>query len=439
MPPALWPQVLAEHSLRRPAALRAPLSQPLLTPAELFALLVAAAESIRRGTPRELRLYLGDRKMVWRQTVDQLGAAYPGLLPQRADATLAGYGERLRRRGYPCFAIMLNNCQVLSPTVWRRVREFAAGLSAELGFPLGGFDANLFAGNYRRTPFGVHTDELDVFTWIVEGAKRFRVWPAEQLDPLFGASAAAPRHPHDYADLRARGQRLEGRAGDLLYWPKEYWHVAEAGADQLSSTLSIGRDPQLPIQAWARELMAKVAGELGAQLAAPTELALAAASAELPAALGGLAVAAGQPSLPQRFERELRLRWMCWATSLGLRTPARARPKPLRVKDRLRGDPDWPIYSLVWKRSLFCAANGYAIAIPASKRIEKILMRLNSGAIVLVGDLYLSLSRDAERQWLQVLLHSLLAFRAISVVETRPRSRPAGAGTRKALTGSEKK
>lgn len=431
--------------MREASALPAPLQQPLLEKAELFSLLVAAADSIRGGVPRDLRLYLGDPKMVLRQTVEHLGAAYSGLLPRRADRTLAGYGERLRgKHGYPCFAIMLNDCQTLSAPLWSRVRDFVAGLIDEVGFPLGGVDANVFAGNYRRTPFGVHTDDRDVFTWIVEGKKSFLVWPWETLAPSRGPQAEAPRHPHDYADVRKQAQRLRGVAGDLLYWPREYWHVAEAGPEQLSATLSIGLDPRLPAQDWARELLgglgAMAVGSpvepdgrsarrsaprtssrppLRARLREPARSRLSAA--ELPSDLARLAAAVAEGTMAQRFERDLRLRWMCWTTGVGLRTPPRAEVRPPRPTDRVRGDARWPIAWTRWNGQLLCSANGYALALrtsaPTSKDMELVLERLCSEHEILLRDLYSSLSRNTELAQIQTLLTTLLSCRAIEYVE----------------------
>lgn len=425
MPRDFWARYLAAHSLRETAELRAPLPQPLLTSDELFALLVAAADSIRQGTPRELRLYLGDQKMVRRQTGEQLGAAYGQLLPRRSDRTLAGYGERLRtRHATPCFAIMLNDCQTLSPTVWARVRDFAAGLVERTGFPLGGVDANLFAGNYRRTPFGVHTDDRDVFTWIVEGPKRFLVWPWKQLAPLFGPEARRPRQPHDYADLRARAQRLSGRSGDLLYWPREYWHVAEAGAGELCATLSIGIDPRLPARAWGKELLGNLAALAVGEPASSHGPGPAAAhrrhpAEEVPPDLLRVIAAVAEGSMAERFERELRLRWMCWRTALGLRTPPRDPPHPLRPDDRLYGSPQSPIARVEWNGLMLCAVNGYGLAVPTWRGIERVFERIASGELFRPRDLYLSLSRGAETPHLQSLLSALVSCRALSYADLR--------------------
>lgn len=413
--------------------MRAPLPQPLLTPRELFALFIAAADSVRAGIPRELRLYLGDARMVRRQTGEQLGDAYLPLLPRAADRTLARYGERLRRRGYPCFALMLNNSQVLSPILWARVRDFAAGLVEARGVLPGGMDANLFAGNYRRTPFGVHTDELDVFTWIVEGKKRFLLWPKEALDPLFAPppGGAAPRQPHRYADLRGRAQRLDGEAGDLLYWPRQYWHVAEAGAGQLSATLSIGHDPSLPGQAWARELLGNLAALAVGPPAEPprgrsalsgnrtTRAAQSrrAVRDELPPDLTRLVAAVSEGSLARRFERDLRLRWMCWITGYGLRTPPGADVRAPRPTDLVRGDVRWPLRVVEWNGHHLIGTNGYSFAVPSWPTLDSLLTHLGSGEVVRIGDLYSSLSPDVQSPRLQALLSALLACRALAYVE----------------------
>ena len=417
MPAEFWPRHLAEHPLDAPATLRAPLPAPLLQEPELWALLVAAAESTRRGLPRELRLYLGDARMVWRQTVEQRGLAFFDLLPRPADRSLAGYGERLsRKHGAACFAIILNNCAALSPALWFRVRDFTHGLLEHVGFPAGGVDANLFAGNYRRTPFGVHTDDRDVFTWVVSGPKRFLAWPWQTLAKVLGPQARTPRSPHAYGDYRARAHKLAGKQGDLLYWPKEYWHVAEAGRGALSSTLSIGLDHRLPARGWVQAALAEQLGENASEalmsraaLRGPAqELA-----SELPARLRRALGAVRAPSLVARLERELRLGWMAWVSGIGLAAPARAVAPTLRVSDLLQRDVRYPICWQEWRGELLCAANGYSLSIPTWSGAVDFLRALNASSVVRARDV-LSLTGSREHQGRQrALLEMLLSFRAV--------------------------
>lgn len=254
IPSGFWINYLRERTLDEPAVVRSPFAVSLVTPGDIFDALVTAAESERAGLPRALRLYLGDRDQVRRQTIDGAGAAYWDTLPRRDDRSLAGYGARLQQRGHECFALLLNESQRVIPAIWFRVCDFLRELYEVAGFPAGGADANIFAGNYHRTPFGVHTDDRDVFTWIVEGRKQFLVWPRAALDGVMGPGG---RDAHDYADLRASAITLAGDAGDLLYWPHPYWHVAESNraASELVTTLSIGLDRTLPAATWMRDAL----------------------------------------------------------------------------------------------------------------------------------------------------------------------------------------
>jgi hypothetical protein len=72
---------------------------------------------------------------------------------------------------------------------------------------------------------------------------------------------------------------------------------------------------------------------------------------------------------------------------------------------------------------LLCVVNGYSFAGPAWPGIDKILMRLQSGEVIRIRDLYSSLSRKAELPRLRSFLHLLLSLRAISLVEDRASGR----------------
>ncbi len=422
IPSGFWKDHVREHSLDAPALVRSPFPAPLVTPDDIFEALVTASDAERAGTPCELRLYLGDRDGVRRQTVDGLGAAYRDILPRRDDGSLSGYAQRVRRHGHQCFALLLNESQSVIPEIWFRVRDFLCGLYEESGFPAGGADANIFAGNYRRTPFGVHTDDRDVFTWIVEGRKKFLVWPREVLDGVVGPGK---RDAHDYADFRAHAIPLEGDAGDLLYWPHTYWHVAESERDGMVTTLSIGLDRTLPAEAWMREaLLELVRGPLESSERITHHTfesrRLARSVRALPPQLTRALKAHRRRSEGPDLERELRLKWMCWLTGFGMKLPPRAIPVELFNGDRVRGDAHHPITCTSWRDEMLCSANGYGFAVPRAAECAAFIRELNSRRELSVADLRRRFSQELTPSRLDAMLEAFVSFRAL---QHRPEAR----------------
>lgn len=203
---------------------------------ELFRWIVGGAD---RSTAR-FRLYSEGRA----QTIGR------ELLPRVEDGGFAGWIERVEAAGVPDVALVVNGVQALDREAWQRVLPF---VRERIDSRTGGVSMEVFVGRYRRGPFGVHKDDQDVFTCVVTGRKRFLVWPFEVLAARFGVPASerervcvieglsATNLPDE---LRACAITLEGEAGDLLYWPASYWHVAERGdaihADAGDYTLTYG-------------------------------------------------------------------------------------------------------------------------------------------------------------------------------------------------------
>ncbi|ATB40760.1 hypothetical protein CYFUS_006216 [Cystobacter fuscus] len=416
VPGTFWDGYLRAHPLSRPAVVRRPFPEPLTTPEALFQGLTLAAADARAGRPNELRLYLGDPKMVYRQTSEYLGDRYWELLPRAEDGSLGGYAERLRaRHGYTCFALMLNNCQTVVPGLWFRLRDFYSGLFERTGFLRGGTDCNLFAGNYRATPFGAHTDAQDVFTVIIEGRKRLLAWPPKVFQQM---EQPLSENPHDYQRYRSRARVLEGKAGDLLYWPREYGHVAESVDEGLVTTLSLGLDRGSTAASWVEAALSEVIGEALSMEEQTAPLPFrkserSRAARALPRDFSVALEAARSPKAAPRLERALRLRWLGWVTGLGLKPPPEGPAPELAKNDRVRADAAHPILCVPWRDELHVAANGFSVALPGAKGHAALIRALNRGKPLAVGDAIERFSERPTRAITRLLLRRLMAFRAI--------------------------
>ncbi len=411
-PEAFWREYLRENPLDRPATIRRPFAGPVVSAHEIFEVLVAAADRVRRGIPCQLRIYLGDRAMVWRQTSDQLGDRFGEVLPVAGDGSLEGFRRRLRaEHGYECFALLLNESQTVMPEIWFRVRGFLRDLYRLGGFPMGGADANIFTGNYRRTPFGVHTDDRDVFTCVVEGRKTFRAWPRETFPRGFGKNDA---EAHDYAAHLDRAVTLEGDAGDLLYWPEPYWHVAESDEEGLVTTLSIGLARRLDTDGWVREALSEARNDGTAQERqgfSPAQIER--SVRELPPALAcSLDILRGR-SASAEIDRALRLRWLSHLTAFGMQVPPPAEVPELSQDEFVQCDGRYPILCVPWRGDLLCSANGHGFWTARRKVIIALVRALNSGSPLLVRDLCERFAVHLPPSELLALLRRFASYRAL--------------------------
>lgn len=107
--------------------------------------------------------------------------------------------------------------------------------------PVGGTSFDAFIGRYGRTAFGLHKDDQDVVTVVVEGRKRFHVWPFDAFDAP--PHLRLKNHRLGDADLAPDAPApivLEGGPGDVLFWPAECWHVAVPVDGEPAVTVGIG-------------------------------------------------------------------------------------------------------------------------------------------------------------------------------------------------------
>jgi len=295
------------------------------------------------------------------------------------------------------------------------MREFLRGLYAETGFPLGGTDVNIFAGNYCQTPFGVHRDGQDIFTWVVEGRKKFLLWPEESFPPSLGRGEAEG-DPFDYEAHRGRATVLEGNAGDMLYWPKSYWHVAESNDDGLVTTLSIGLRHRVD-PSWVKDALASMAGaaDSSSHHAFATG-ALAKSARTLPKSLSSTLDVFGKKSTNAALRRQIHLRWLCHLTGFGLAVPPQAERAPLSAEDRVRVEPRYPIQCVAWRRELLCSANGYGFSTAGRKSIARLVAELNSGRELSVDELCKKFSSGLSLATIRALLGTFAAYRALQRV-----------------------
>jgi len=225
-PPAdFWPQFALQFWERRPTTLRYPAAAPLMTPDEALTIFKDLAEQFRAGQDADIDLYVEN---------GLLKAGVGRLLPAGADRELAAYQDRVTDQlGGRRFSLVTNSVRSQSREHFSRVKAFTRGLFKLIGKDAGWLGADIFLSNTLQTAFGVHRDSSSNFSYIVSGRKRMLVWPQKVFADRRDIRCAGPKKNVfldnlDYEAYRQRATVLDGGAGEMLYWPASYWHVAES-------------------------------------------------------------------------------------------------------------------------------------------------------------------------------------------------------------------
>lgn len=429
-PPGFWKNFAEEIWDKQPRVFKQLFEGRLLAPQE--ELFRVVAETTARYAP-----VAGDwmKRAPFRMSVDKgsLSVQVP-YVPRHEDGSFEGWAQRLyKEQPGRSFLFHINGVQTASSLLFERYREFTEGLVEHVGLPSWRLDADLFVGNYRETPFGVHKDMAQNFALIISGRKRLLLWPYETLLPYAGGSLD-PREL-DFA-LQVRGLDaireppivLEGEPGDVFYWPGHFWHCAQ-GTGSLSLTNNLAfyttGNPML------HRLMEQTFEKVGPLYdhTQPVTPYVPARRQELASAVPqGMRdstqqmVAGLKQWVEGGLERELELMWMQYVSGGGFSQV----PPPASdvVLDETQAMKLAPRAGLVWRKlnngELAFAANGLASCQPESGGLVELLHRLSSGGAHRVGALLDEVVEERQgntvvwsRERMREVLTTLVAQRAL--------------------------
>jgi 50S ribosomal protein L16 3-hydroxylase len=211
-----WKDFHENYFGKKPLVIKGALKAPIASEEEIFRALVEAARDRFKYPDMQIRFYAGG---------GQISAGVDDWLPRAADGSLNAYLDRISPRlNGQGFGLLNEEIQAfLGFDFFDRLRTFYGGLIDRAGIPNGRSMCEVFMGNYRNTPFGVHKDTADVFAMVIRGKKRMRLWPYEVY-----AGKPAYFMSNSYEKDLDRSILLEGEPGDILTWPSSYWHVGES-------------------------------------------------------------------------------------------------------------------------------------------------------------------------------------------------------------------
>lgn len=416
-PPDFWPHFVERYWKARPVVVKHFHAAPIATAAEVFRGLLTAGEQFRAGVRRASMKFHTQGSLRYDEVTEKH-------FPQAGDNSLDGYAERIG--GDLCgrrFYVAVDRYQAVDAEVYLRVREFWRGLYEIEGMPPSSSTVVILFGNYEKTPFGLHRDDADNFTFVLSGRKRILAWPDEYFRGREGVLRSL-----DYEPFREDAVVLEGEPGDLIYWPAHYWHIAESvGGFPLTMSAGHFYPPSETSAKILKPLFPLIEKRLrDACGAALYPLDVNRLSADGSAVLEAqLSTALRDASRDAQLSQSLRVAWLNRLSSFGFESvPPPLPPHALADDDVCRVNPHYPVLWIQADDKLVCSANGHAFSITAHPNVPKLLERLNSGApssvewlvdkyagIGMVNDAALT----ARPEDLRAILEKLRSLRALTL------------------------
>jgi 50S ribosomal protein L16 3-hydroxylase len=287
--------------------------------------------------------------------------------PQPEDGGFDGYAERLARILPDGGFFQQSNLQSVDVAIYDWAREFLRGLFDALGgMPPARAWLDTMFGHYATTPVGIHYGEPGgVFMFVLAGRKQMLLWPR--------GTEGIKEDTRSYDAPRASAQVQEGRDGSVCYWPGEWWHVGESPAGpslSLHVTVHLLRGDDIGWDA----LEEVDSGYSIDQHLPPTG----AAALELASVGHGRVLSQLNSSEARQRAIEAHMRRLS-AVCLQ-KVPRKAPRRPPEPDEVVAVDPRFPILlAETAPGRMTCAANGQMFRIDSSKRLARLVERLNTG------------------------------------------------------------
>jgi len=399
---AFWQTVQPAWN-RQPLLIKRPFSKPFVAESEFLGFLQRWAQEGRDG-----------RRMIGVHLVDA------DVLPRPEDPSLEAFEQRIADRWPKDWYLYLSDgVQGYDGAIWERAIEvIRPALKREGGLPAGGMMLDLFYGKYRSTPTGIHLDSSDNLAFIVRGPKRLMFWPPERFAVKFASPPINPSHQQAmtgrWAEHAADATLIDAEAGDVIYWPKAFWHISTS--DNWSGMVTLPIWWNASAANLARTMVPKLLDLRGESRFYDLDVDEAASAAgELPATLGEM-VTTIKGQVAARLESTAKIAWAKFVTAYGFTTPPAPRA-PVEITESTRVRVEHPIAAIDLGRALAVIACGQQMLTPCMSLIP-VVRSLRRGSEHGVADLDRRLpvaDADASRSLTQ-MVSQLVAFRALEVI-----------------------
>lgn len=402
---AFWEKVQPAWN-RQPLLIKRPFSKPFVDETEFLGFLQRWAQEGRDG-----------RRMIGVHLLDA------DVLPRPEDRTLEAFEQRIADRWPKDWYLYLSDgVQGYDGAVWERAVEvIRPALRLQGGLPAGGMMLDLFYGKYRSTPTGIHLDSSDNLAFVVRGPKRLMFWPPESFAVKFASPPVNPSHQQAltgrFAEHAASATIIDADAGDVIYWPKEFWHISTS--DNWSAMVTLPIWWNASAANLARTMVPRLLDLRGESRFYDIDVDdAAAAAATLPATLGEM-VTTIKGQVTARLESTAKVAWAKFVTAYGFTTPPAPR-EAAEVTDATRVRVAHPIAAIDLGRAVAVIACGQQMVTPSMSLIP-VVGALRPGSEHTVADLQRLLpiaDADVSRNLTQ-MVRQLIAFRALNVVSSQ--------------------
>ncbi len=374
VPGSCWPDFLSIcDNRKKPGVLKQAFRELPVSHEQIFNGLTNLTRQIQQGDERvHSRFYIdGERVNPAQET---------SFLVKPTDLNLGSYIQRIDSETPGRHGCIISNFQSLDPDIWIQFTGMLVKLYEHSGFPFKKAQTDIFMGNYHRTVFGLHKDNEDVITFVLKGKKRFLVWPFEVFQdtpdlPPNSKEKGMAFPDMDYSDKRDQAIVLEGEPGDVIFWPKEYWHVAETVNDETALTIALGffceENPFKGIYTITESLM----NDMGLKL--PARLPYNGSTTSLLDEVLKVQDASFQhPTIQQNTQAY----YLCWLSRFGFDVAPDPDPsQTLSENDKVQICAHAPIVYKQFGSKLFIAINGRSFWMPAHPQIAAMIDKLNVG------------------------------------------------------------
>ena len=234
-----WSLFFEEYWKKCPVLYKAPLSEPILTNDDILKLLYIQGKKIRKSEPCDITIYDKDRIAIKGAITSKRNRTeIEQFLPTQENDSLSNYLIKLSEiYRFKEYCIFSNGFHIYGH-IWRKLKPFFKIIFENVDVSPLGLHTDLFIGNYTKTSFGAHKDNLDNFMFMIFGFKKMLLWH----DKLWKDVLKNPSEDNytllDYEKYIPYSIQVNLEPGDILYWPSEYWHVGENG-NQFSASINI--------------------------------------------------------------------------------------------------------------------------------------------------------------------------------------------------------
>jgi len=250
-----WNAALIEtHNLRRPYVFKSAF------PAQVDDLSKLAMDVLRKlmtpkGVSGGFRIWVGDENneisLPPTKEYDEIMCANP---PREGEA-VTDWSRRVF--GDRKFGIILNDGEMYSAEMNKRLALMIRPLLDLIGMPLTGVTTAYFVGNYGYTPIGIHQDHVgeDVFHFhLGPGPKTMYTWEQDFYKEISGVSNNIDPEP-----LLDRADEYDFDKGDIYFMPWDRYHIGYSS--ELSVGLTVWINNPTPA-AFIRKVARSIIGEI---------------------------------------------------------------------------------------------------------------------------------------------------------------------------------